>query len=784
MKQNITQRGISLFNSILAAFLFVFISVVATSCGQTEDYAKGNKPSSNDGDTFFSFDADNSLKHGDWDIADGLGKVSHTLQGFIIHSKKVNNELTEVGRDELSEALPMTIKYTAKYEGTNLQAVKYLSQETSAATEKGSKPNNKMTNKTFNKTTTLKFEGFNDVKLEVEYLVAYLGQDAGHYCDYLKSEVTSIKADTLPEIIKKEDGDYKREITTITVKPFFVDMPAKTPCNKNVVDLILTRQNDFRVNIQPGEKIYVGKTVIEGSGNYYPLPNGNFHSEIKYLKTFTQDGKTITEEATFSGEARIIWNIPGGNLFTLKSIDFGNPLITPDFTDDKEYTVKSPNLKALVRHYTFDATWEMGYSKKITCAVDRLYAVDEHDVYELPTGESTLGYAGYIPGQATETTEYSTYNDGVLKFVGNHASKKDYPLEVGQVFQVKKDRKFIGYEFPKTFDPITGKSKIEVYEIWEGEPKKLTDTYETTMTQRKHGEPESRFYGSSLSFTSGLTKTVSEADYTAEANGVMATIETTTWAARLSLGTSSAYYERSKKHVMHGNKKVEFQGYPAPTAAEFGSVTLTNTNDNFVEGDDTYTRRSYNVSFTIDGETIINKVNVDALQPKTPTVDPEFGYLDWAKTVQFGRVSICWDVVNGKLTPRVSVSVITSVGVLNSIDKVKYFYKMDTNTISYPLSACLKVGVGNKFIPGSAEIKKGTSTDNTVWSYLGIDGTSPTSVNNADVVKLGVKEVNPFISAPEDGTQTFVNKNGRVIVKYKGETIFDEVFPVKPETVK
>lgn len=793
MERTLELRGFLAKAMSLVTFLFVLISVAFVGC-TTEEFDEVTKTKPEPpvvvipGDTIPSFDTENTFRHGDWEVANGLIQRENKNYGYINLSVKKDGKVTVIGSDPLDKKVKTSFSWTPVEEIQGKTQLTYLGSNTTKGTTTSAK-DGKLTMKTTPFTSTLKFEEM-EVVFKGSFERLFAGSEIAEGCDFDSLKYEIVKTDTLPEIIKKEDGDYKRGETTAKLIAYLTHTPGN---EVHVEEFPFKYTGIFRVNLEPGEKVYQGKKIVEGSDKYYPMENGNFWSERTYIKTFIQDEKTITEEVKFGGEARIIWGVPAGNTYTVEDINIGNPNMVPSFEDAKNFIERGKGLKAIVRTYSFPFAWANGYAKTNTCAVDMLSAYDEDDTYALPTGESSMSFANYVAGNPTTETDFTVYFDGVLFFKGLHSNAslnatKEYPLEKAQVFQVKINKVFVGYHFVTTFDKTTGASKIEAYEIWRDEPKKLVATYETTMTQRAYGDETVRFFGSSLSFISGLSKSVSEpkaSDYKAEGNGVFAASIKTSWSARLNLGTTNFYHERSKKYVMHGEKQVFFEGYDEPTVGSFGdsNISLINTNDNYVEDGEKYTRRSYNATLTINGKDVVNVINVDKLAPKDPTIDLEFGYLDWDKTKQFGGLSWAWDVemINGKptLKPVLNVTVVTTVGVMNKVAGTNYFYKMDVNTITSRLGAGLNVGTGNKWIPSSIEVKDG-STGNPYWYYMGVDGKSTTSVNGVDILKIeDVKLNEPFFNIPVDGSTTFSNKNGHVVVTYKGEVVFDEIFPVK-----
>lgn len=793
MTQNITLRGI-LANAMNLAVFFIFSLIVVFSGCTTENFDEATKtvtppPVVISGDTIAIFNSDNKFTHGQWDIANGLIQRENVNYGYINRCVKKDGKVIVIENINLNEKSSMSFKWTPMSEVQGKVKMDFLGVSRDASPKTTKRPNGYSYKNIHTGADTLKFDGQN-VALKYSYEILHTANAVAEHDSLISINYEYLKTDTLDGTINEVSGDYKRATVQGNLVVTLKHIPADT---LHTEKFPFNYTGKFRVNVKPGEKIYQGKKVVEGSDKYYPLENGNFWAERTYVKTFIQDGKTITEEVKFGGEARIIWGVPAGNTFTVKDIEIGDPQMIPSYEDAKDFVDRGKGLKALVRTYSFPFVWANEYRKTNTCAVDMLSAYDEDDTYALPTGESAMSFSKYDKGNPTTETDFTVYYDGVLYFKGVHSStnlksSKEYSLEKAQVFQVKINKVFIGYRFVTTFDKTTGASQIDAYEIWKGEPEKLVATYKTTMTQKAYGQDVVRFFGSSLSFISGLSKSVEspkDADFKAEGNGVYAASIKTTFSARLNLGMTSFYHERSKKYVMHGEKQVFFEGYDEPSVGNFGdgNITLTNTNDNYVESGEKYTRRAYNATLAINGKDVVNSINVDELAPKEPTTDPEFGYLDWEKTKQIGGLSIAWDVeiVNGQptLKPVINVTVATSAGILNNVEKANYFYKTNTSLLTSRFGGTLNVGTGNKWIPSTIEVKSG-STGNPFWYYLGIDGTSPTSVNGVDILKIdGVSLNKPFLSTPDDGTATFTNKNGHVVVTYKGEVVFDEIFPVK-----
>lgn len=147
--------------------------------------------------------------------------------------------------------------------------------------------------------------------------------------------------------------------------------------------------------------------------------------------------------------------------------------------------------------------------------------------------------------------------------------------------------------------------------------------------------------------------------------------------------------------------------------------------------------------------------------------------IDWEKTKLYGGASYTWDVVNGKLVPKETVSFIVKDGVFNITEGLVEFTPMDISRINSRVSAVLNNNNGNrtKYTASTLEVMKGDT--NPFWRYVGFDGVSIANVNGVDILKIdGVSIDKPFINTPQEGDM-YKFSNGRLTITLNGQVVYN-----------
>lgn len=234
--------------------------------------------------------------------------------------------------------------------------------------------------------------------------------------------------------------------------------------------------------------------------------------------------------------------------------------------------------------------------------------------------------------------------------------------------------------------------------------------------------------------------------------------------------SETATYREEDIEVEFMTKKWENitnQGYNAPLLREVE------------KNGETYTR--YDASFNIQGVYNERKyptsapVYVDIYKKPEPTIDQP---IDILKTKQFGRLSWAWDA-EGK--PIFTGTIIVKPGIISFWTGGHNFTQMDINSITDKLGNALWPESSNYLIPCYINIP---TKPNKHWAYTDIFGQDRDEVFGTVIEKLPeVSLDSPFFGEPSETSETFriTEKDGvvRVKVVYKGQTIFDEIFPAE-----
>ncbi len=162
--------------------------------------------------------------------------------------------------------------------------------------------------------------------------------------------------------------------------------------------------------------------------------------------------------------------------------------------------------------------------------------------------------------------------------------------------------------------------------------------------------------------------------------------------------------------------------------------------------------------------------------PSEPDMPNEIGGVDIAKTKQFGGLSWAWDA-EGK--PFISGTIVTANGVVSFWNGNYCFHKMNTNTIKARLGNSLYTENTNQYlIPSYIDVQ---SKPNKHWVYTDVNGTARAEVYGTVIEKLDDITLNqPFFGEPSETSETYniTSQDGsvRIMVKYKGATVFDHTF--------
>lgn len=761
MKSTLQKRGISLhLCSLLAVF---FISFLFVGCGpMDEEWGDMKKPTPPViGDRIPSFKG-MIFTHGEIKLADASASAEHTLNGDLV-IKDAKTEV-EIGGFPIENVQMATTIDWAKSTG---EGSVYLGQVTGEEKKISTRVDQKLLLTKFERTSTLKFIG-KEKSWTVTYEVPSYKKVETYSCVFDSAAVVKQVADTIKnEVIEKEGKKVHRIITTSTVRNFFSDkFEAKKP---HTEDILMKDTTYVAVDIKPGEKIYQGSTIIEGSQRYFKLPNGNYHSEMKIKSYYTQDGVTSTEEETILAEAKITFGLETNPTFEVQNIAIGNPTMTPSFQDAASI-VKGEEREMVLRTYSFPFIWQNGFSKKGSGTVERYYFVRGECRLAMPTSESSMTFVEYIAGQPTLVGEYNFYNEGGMYFSGIHNTTDKTNLEKGQIFKVKVEDKKTDFSVDYKIDE-KNVSWIIFTEIWTIGGTK-TVKFDLSLINNLKVSDRQRVYGEGLVPNGELTKTADNKNFEQKGDIFVRTV-TTVYKQKFDLCDVLATETHTEGYVMYDNKRYDFKTKAADARYKgLNTPTAIETEEGLVK----LSRKSYEATFSssINGDKIAY-VNVDKVLPNTPTLPKEWGPIDWEKTKQWGGGSWFWQLgPNNKLIATQGRSIITEKGTILIAEGGFTFTQMDVSTINTRVSGIFNGRGGNKWTP--SKIDYIDEKTNFYWRYESFDGNIDLEVNGGDILLIkDVEKDKPFFETPSDSpASTYKYNNGRLVIIYKGVTIFDE----------
>lgn len=761
MQRTLKFRGISLHICSLLAVFFIMFSFVG--CGPTDEnfVDEAFKPKPQPGDSIPSFEK-MRFEHGDLKLADHSASAKHTLNGDLVIKDGKSGE--QINFFPIFDVQMATTINWAKSTG---EGAVYLSQTTGEEKKLSTRVDQLITLTKYEKTSTLKFIG-KEKSWTVSYEVpSYKGIET-YCCIFDSAAVVKQITDTIKnEVIEKEGKKVHRIITTSTVRNFFTDRPAK---EIHTEDLLMLDTTYVAADIKPGEKIYQGSTIIEGSQKYFKLPNGNYHSEMKIKSYYIQDGVTSTEEELIAGEAKITFALETNPTFEVPNIAIGNPNMISGF-QDAAAIAKGEEREMVLRSYSFPFIWQNGFSKKGSATVERLYFVRSECRLAMPTSESSIIFVEYVSGEPTLVSNYNFYNEGKMYFKGIHNSTDKTDLEKGQIFKVKAEDKKTDFTVEYKIDE-ENVSWVIFTETWSTSGQKIVK-YSLGLKNTFGVSDRQRVYGESLSFLSGPVKASDNKNFEQKGD-IYARTVTTVQTMKYDLCDVLATDTHNEGYIMYDAKRYDFKTKTADvTYKSINTPTATEVEENLVK----LSRKSYEVTFSssIHGDKIAY-VNVDKVLPNTPTLPEEWGPIDWEKTKQWGGLSWFWQPSPDGKKPIETMggSIITTKGIILLAEGGFTFTQMDVNTITARISGIFSNRGGNKWAPSYVNVVE-QGAGKFFWRYEGLDG-SDLEINGGDITMIdGVKKDKPFFETPSDTpASTYKFSNGRLVITYKGVVLFDE----------
>lgn len=771
--------------------VFIFVLVFSMfSCQIEETYTEKTGTGEQKGDTTLVWGDNSLLNHNDWTFTEGLVFNDPVLSGVIEYFVKSNGTTKLVKSDDFYQKLHMQLSWDKIEEITSdAPMFLYSGQKTSDAKIVETVKSQNATISTMEAKTTLSFLG-REIIVKGQYQKANIGDEAGAYCRWDSCKVFSQVSDTLKEEILVGEMRKKRVINSLTVRNYLTDMPGKKDGiaqveKKHTEDMTIVGSQLCSIIIKPGEKVYQGSIMVEGSGSYKLIAgSSNYNSKAKFTSYYVQDGKTSTTMEEKSGTAVVkTWVEEKGPKTNIPAIKIGNPTFKVSESISEPYA-KGDEIEAVKHTRLYTYTWTNGYQKIVHAEFEKLFFVREGKKVAMPAGETDTAFDKFIEGNPVEKTEndllYDTYPEGMISFTGRHHG--DYcndviELSVGQEFWVAKEKpvdKLLSRDVTKDIGATTGISTITITKMWSISGKDVK-VYSMTKSFILTVDGKQRVDGNILTFVSGLSKKSNDPAFELEGNNIHTRTVVDTYTAKFNLLDSHAMLSRKEGYVMDEGQRedfltetpsVEYKGLNTPVAQIIES------------GLNRISRLSYEITYseTLKNTTKVALVDVEEVLANIPTLPDEVGPIDWLKTKQFGGLSWYWAIEGQAIVPHIAGSIITAAGVMSFEKGAHYFRPMDINTINDRVGAVTNAAAGNKLVPSYVNILR---NPNPYWYYAGFDNFSTATINGVDILTNPKVDLNkPFFEIPSDAsTSTYHFSNGRLVVTYNGDILFDEVFP-------
>lgn len=517
----------NLFSRVYNVVVLVILAVVSTlvSCTQAEfeelePAKKPDAPVEIKGDTI-SVIKENNLLHKSWIAKEELVVAENTTEGEIHKvDKKDNNKF--YGMSMFSQVLKMNFGWEKLAEDTTtVETLTYMGQTASGETTSSNAKNGNLDIRTVSKNFTLKFIG-KELVINANYDIASFNGNDLAYCRPDSVTVTNQETSVVENVVIS-GSEYKRVKNVAELSFFLTDMPSTEQHVKNAT---MTYTRLVKINKEPGEIVYVGSVVIDGSEKYYRISDSEYRSEIQIKSYYTQDGNTTEIIETIAGNAQVkTWLDAQGEFMIVPSIAIGNPTMKMTSSDSK-LSQKDGEIWSMTRTYLFPFVWENGFVKNGNATVEKLYFVREDCKIAMPTAETEMNFNNFVSGNSVEKSYnnkiYNAYPDGMLNFNGSHNGDAINGLSVGQEFYVEKpiaNDNIVNVTYDTWYEDDNNRSVIELHIERSISGKKDSLIYQPMSNSIKF-EEKKHFYASSntFEFKGEQDKDVSNSEYSKDSN--------------------------------------------------------------------------------------------------------------------------------------------------------------------------------------------------------------------------------------------------------------------------